>query len=708
MSILRVGRLPVLLIAFSLTAPALLTACGGAKGRFESHLRRGESYLASGNLDKAGIEFRNASQIEPKNAVALYYNGRVAEARGNIRGAYGMYQAAIDADGNYAPARAGAGKMLVFGHEAQRALETVAPGLKTNPESPDLLAVRAAAYHVLKQTDQARADAEHAMRIAPDNQDALAILAALYCDGKEYPRAIDLVKAALQRKPTSTDLHEVLINIYLLSGDPDSATALMRKVVELKPNELAARQQLATHLIRMKDPDGAQRVLEEAVRSFSSAKQTVVADQAKLLLVEFITRQRSREQGEGTLRDYIKRDPDDLDLRLSLGQFLLRTGDTPGASVAYRDVIKRDGLGPKGLAARDRLAAIELDAGHLESARQLVGEVLQKSPRDDDALILHSTLQMQAKKPDDAIADLRTVLRSQPGSVPLQRSLAAAYMAKGETALAEETLRAAVRSAPTNTAVRLELARLLASTKRLPDSVTLLEESAKIAPDDVPIREALIRGYLASGSLQEAKLAAVDLRTRQPKSEVGFYYAGRIDLAQHDLAGATQEYQAAVKAAPGNPRLVMEAAAFFEKQGRIDDAIASYEGLYKENERARPLAANNLAMLLVTYKKDRESLDRARSMTEVFADSTNGSLLDTRGWVYFKRGEYQEALPVLQKALERAPDSKVIHFHLAMAQLQLGMREPARSNLEIAVGGPDSFQGVEEARNALAGLKGHA
>jgi tetratricopeptide (TPR) repeat protein len=150
---------------------------------------------------------------------------------------------------------------------------------------------------------------------------------------------------------------------------------------------------------------------------------------------------------------------------------------------------------------------------------------------------------------------------------------------------------------------------------------------------------------------------------------------------------------------------VAESATFYEKHGRIDEAIAAYEGLYRQNPQAQKFAANNLAMLLVTYRKDPASLDRARDLTSGFATSDNGDLLDTVGWVRFKRGEYQQALATLQRAAQQSPDSKVIRYHLAMDQLQLGLRDQARTNLESALTGAGSFQGVEEARLALANLK---
>jgi tetratricopeptide (TPR) repeat protein len=456
------------------------------------------------------------------------------------------------------------------------------------------------------------------------------------------------------------------------------------------------------------------------------------------------------------------------------------------------------------------MAAIQVAQGHPDAAGKLIAEVLQKNPRDDDALIMRATIALQQNDPTGAIADLRAVMRDQPNSVALQRTLAGAYIAKGDLALAEETLRAAMQVAPNDTGVIIELSQLLARTDRAAQGVTLLEETVKRLPDNTPVREALARAYLAAGNLKGARDSAEDLKRRLPQSAAGFYYAGliaaqekrwdesqtnletalglqpqrmdvltslvrlqvargahdaaiarvqatlaqapkniellnllgelyfarkdfshasdmfarasiqeplqwqphrnlaRVKLAANDPDGAISEYQAALKLAPAEPQLVADVAQVYEKQGRIDAAIAGYETLYRQNPRVQQFAANNLAMLLVTYKSDQPSLDRARDLTSAFVTSDNSMLLDTVGWVRFKRGEYREALPTLERAAERAPDSRVIRFHLAMTQLQLGLRDRARSNLESALNGADSFQGVDEARTALASLKTRA
>lgn len=808
MALMRVSGLQIGVLAA--IAIGALSGCGGAGARYASHLRRGQDYLASGNLDKAGIEFRNAAQIEPKSAPALYFNGRVAEARNNIREAYGFYQAAMDADPGYDAARAGVGKMLVFAGAGKRALDIVAAGLLAHPDNVDLLVVRAAAHQRLSEKEAARADAERAVGLAPSNENALAVLAAIYAEAKEYPRAISLVSTAIARAPASVELREVLTNLYLAGSEPEKAQEQMRQVIELRPMELGPRSQLALHLARAHDPDGAQRVLEQAVQAFSAAGQPAKADAARLLLVDFISGQRSREQGEKTLREFIAHAPDNSDLRLGLGALLQRAGAPAEALAAYQEVVKHEGTDAKGLAARDRMAAIELAQGHADAARKLFAEVLLKNPRDDDALILRASLEMRQGDPTGAIADLRAVLHDHPESVALHRSLAAAYLAKRQTALAEETLRTAMQLAPNDPTVRIELAQLLVRTDRSSQAQTLLEETAQRFPANLPAREALVETYLTGGNLQSARGAAEEIKRLQPQSAAGFYYAGliaarekrldesqtnfesalrlqprrmdvlasllqvqvsrgaydaaigrvrtmleqaphdaelmnllgevyfarkdldhagdmfsrassqdprqwrahqnlaRLKLAMDDPDGAISEYRAALEIAPAEPQLVVDATRVYEKQGRIDAAIAGYETLYEQNPDTRQLAANNLAMLLVTYKNDQASLDRARDLTNGFTTSDDGMLLDTAGWVRFKRGEYQAALSALERAVERAPDSKVIRFHLAMAQLQVGLRDRARSNLEAVLQGADSFRWADEARTALASLKGRA
>jgi tetratricopeptide (TPR) repeat protein len=792
--------LPLHLVAVLGIALAV-AGCGNSHSRFLSHMERGKQYLAADNLDKASIEFRNALQIEPRNVEAFYFNGKVAERRGGLREAVGYYQAAIDAQPSDSRSRAALAKIFVLGGAPQRALEVISPGLLDRSDDPDLLAARAAARHELKDDTEAREDAEKAVRIAPGNENAIGVLAALALRAGDTERAVSLVSDAVERVPDSIDLRRILGSIYLSTGQPGKAEEQMRKIIALEPREMSPRIELARHFAQAHELDAAQQVLEQAVRDFPGN------DTAKLTLIEFINTQRSPEQGERILRAFISREPDNEDLRLALGAARQRAGVPQEAVAIYREVIRRAGTGSKGLVARDRIAAIQISAGQYEQAKQLIAAVLEESPRDDDALIMRANIALAQNDPGDAVVDLRSVLHDQPKSAVLHRSLARAYVAKGEPALAEETLRSLLDSGTDDLGVRIDLSQVLLQTDRPAQAVLLLEETAKRVPQDPQVSMALVRAYLADRNLSQARAAAEGLKARYPDSANGYYLAGlvaheekraddaqknleraleleptssdaltaltryslerghaavaitrlqsalehdpknvefmfllggaylemkdlaratdvltraialsprswlahrdlgQVRVAAGDLQGALQEYRTAFELAPTQPRVVMELAPLYEKQGRVDAAIACYEALYKGDSNGRRIAANNLAMLLVTYKADQVSLDRARALTASFDLATDASLLDTAGWVRFKRREYRDAVPLLERAADRAPDSKVIRYHLGMAQLRLGQRERARANLETALSGAGTFAGAEEARSVLASLR---
>src|ERR1700683_4275119 len=420
-----------------LVCAAVLFLGGCAKERFADHIARGERYLAAGELGKANVEFRNALQIQPKDPKALYLDGYVCEQRGEVREAVALYQAALEVAPDDVRARARLARLLVLAGAAQQAVAVTKPGLGRHPDDPDLLAARAAARHRLGNDSGGREDAEHAVRVAPANEDAVDVLAAFYTEAGELPRAVALVSAAVARAPSSVMLHQLLVQLYLKSSQPEQAEAQLRQVIALEPHELGARLQLAAFLAHDGKTDAVQRVLEEAVSALPQS------DAAKLALVDFIAAERSRAQGEQALRTFIAHDPDNAQLRLGLAARLQRAGATDEAIATYTDIVRRAGRNPEGLLARDRIAALEIVRGNSAAAEELIAAGLEENSRDHDALMLRANLAFTRGDAAAAIADLRAVLQDDPHSIAVERALAQAYLANGEPALAQTTLRPA-------------------------------------------------------------------------------------------------------------------------------------------------------------------------------------------------------------------------------------------------------------------------
>ena len=158
--------------------------------------------------------------------------------------------------------------------------------------------------------------------------------------------------------------------------------------------------------------------------------------------------------------------------------------------------------------------------------------------------------------------------------------------------------------------------------------------------------------------------------------------------------------QSGISKATQPESLEIDLARMFEVSGKADDAIKLYETTLRQDPHS-DVAANNLAMVLVTFKTDRPSLDRAKDLAQRFSSSPNTAFLDTYGWVLYKRGDSSAAVSVLQSVLSKAPESPVALYHLGMAQASAGQPDAARENLTLSLKSGKAFPGMDEAKATL-------
>jgi Flp pilus assembly protein TadD len=173
-----------------------------------------------------------------------------------------------------------------------------------------------------------------------------------------------------------------------------------------------------------------------------------------------------------------------------------------------------------------------------------------------------------------------------------------------------------------------------------------------------------------------------------------------VQRAANNPEGAIEILRKAQSVIENSEQIGIELAGLLEATGKADAAISEYGEIVKRNPQSE-VAVNNLAMLLVTYKKDQASLDQAKALSVRFANSVNPTFLDTYGWVLYKRGETAASVQVLQRVVAKLPDEPVARYHLGMAQSQSGSNSEARDNLTRAVNSGTKFTGLDEARAML-------
>jgi tetratricopeptide (TPR) repeat protein len=789
----------VLVAVLVLTTCAALHGCGGAEDRRARALERGQQFLEDHNYSKARVEFNNALQIQPNDADARYYVAFATEKDNDLRGAAAGYQAALNVDPTHPLALAALARLYVFSGLPEQGLEFVEKGLAAHPDHVELMVVGAAAKLALGREQEAFDDATAVLERQPNHEYAVALLAGLYRTRDEESRGIELIENALRASPDSVDLRVVLAQLLLDTDDKVRAEEELKRLIELQPSDLQHRRRLVAFYAAQ----GRSAEAEATLRGLIAQEPESVDN--KISLVTYLANQRNLDTAEAELTALLAQSPNDAPLHLAAGQFYESHALPEDAERLYRAVIDRHGLEAPGLSARSRLAALRVRADRAEEALPLIDEVLEENPRDNDALVLRATLALAKGRTADAITDLRSVLRDQPDSAPLLRTLAYAHAQNNEPDLARDNYRRAIEVDPGNAQVRLEYADYLNRRGENEEARPLLDAVLNADPQNVSALEVEFRVLGALGDTAGAVKVAREISAARPEAPLGYYLEGLALESSRDIPAAISSYERALEkeprgaeplgalsrvlvttnrrdeararleqvvatypdhavalnllaeialadgavdrtidladraiavdtrwwlpyrtkalaylskgaadeakktyseglAASGNAAVLgMDLAALYEREKQPDRAIEVYERMHSANPAAEPLA-NNLAMLLATYRDDSASHERADELVRGFRTSDNPAYLNTYGWVRYRQGQYGEAVSYLRRAASATPDDPLMHYHLGMALLASGQPEEARAELERAISATKPFPGREAARRALDSL----
>ena len=93
----------------------IAAGCGRPEDKKAKFYSRGRALYEKADYVRAGLEFKNALQIDPKYADAYFMLGQVALKQGDPRGAYSNLSKAVTLDPGNVQARLLLGRILLAG-----------------------------------------------------------------------------------------------------------------------------------------------------------------------------------------------------------------------------------------------------------------------------------------------------------------------------------------------------------------------------------------------------------------------------------------------------------------------------------------------------------------------------------------------------------------------------------------------------------------
>lgn len=555
----------------------------------------------------------------------------------------------------------------------------------------------AQAYLLQGKVDPALSTLRAAADRHRDNVDAKLAVAQLLVQHRGYAAGEKQMQDYVAADRKNLDLQLGLGRFYEATGRADDAAKVYRSVIAdagSRQQGTVARNRLATLALAEGRLDEASSLVGEVLTA-NPRENAALATRAEIAMQRGDT-----GAAIADLRSALGDDPDSVPLSAALARAYMRAGSPDLAEQALRSAVQ---YRPKDVEARAELAAFLIQNGRPAQAQPVFEQLLEENPNDVPAMVALTRVQLAN---GDHAAALRTAKRLQAVEPQSPMGFQLAGTAHEAARNFDEARAAYQRASELNPAAAdpiLGLARLDHQQNSTVQALERLEQAAKALPQNPQVRAMKGDLLLLSGRAAEAVHSYQAAIGVAPQWGPGYQSLARA----HEAAGAPERAVAALnqgyEATNGDPAVGLALALLHERQGQIAEAVQTYERMLQRMP-GDQTAANNLAYLLAEKRQDRASLQRALELARRFENSASAPLLDTYGWVLYRTGQYRDAVNVLSRARQKAPDAPPVLFHLGMAQLKAGDTEDGRRNLQGAIEKRPNAAWATEAREALAAL----
>ena len=335
---------------------------------------------------------------------------------------------------------------------------------------------------------------------------------------------------------------------------------------------------------------------------------------------------------------------------------------------AYPEFIRAADALPDNRDAQLKATRILLMAGRFEDAKARVAVLLEKNPKDVDAMLLRANAMAGLRDPAGAIAEIEEALKINPESSQAFVNLGAFRMQIGEAKLAEAAYRQAIALEPTAADAKLALANFLWAAQRAPEAEATLKEVLAKEPQHLLANRMLGVLYLSTRRAGEAEQPLKNV------AEISKTAAARFQLADYYIGvGRTQDAVALLTA------LSSEQASFAEAEIRLAALDYTQSRLTEAHTRLDALLARapnySAALIMKTQWLTRENkLDEAleRAKAAVAADPQSASAHFALAVVQDRRREIADATKSYGEVLRLNPRAVAAQVELSRLSLTAG------------------------------------
>ena len=746
----------IVLISFAL----MLNSCARDPQKAKlKYLAAGQDYMKKGQYGDAVIEFRNAVRLDPRFVDAYYQLAQADAAQHAWTSAFASLEKAIELDPNRLDVRLDRGRLYLAARQFDKAEDEANLILKQDSRNIGAYQLLAPALVGEGKPDQALAAFMKVAELRPNDDSNYMNIALVELTLHRMGNAKEHFKKAVQLNPKSIQAILDLANFYRSQGTLLGAEQVLETGVQNNPEAPALYIDWASMLSSEGKSADADGILDNLRTRMPKSTEAAIA------IGDYYLPRRDLDKALAEYRRGLSVSPNNLDIEKRMEDVYLVSDqaeqaaqmDTQLMKLAPKDVLVRVNHGRVLMAqgklkeAESELRQVVKDAadswqahyylglsywqnGSLGQANSELQEALVISPGSH--AVLQSLAQLNLARGNASVAQTygQEMVQKYPADVSARLILGAIYSRQNQFRLAEEQFFVAKQLAPNQADVHFHLGQLYSSEMKWSEAGKELETAIQLDPLNITFLSKYA-GFLVT---RHDPLKAIE-RVQQfvnanPTNSQGHEILGELQFEVKNSTAAQAEFERAIQLDPKNIQADFQMGRIFEVENQTDLAIGEYQKALNLQPTLAPLCTKigNLYLRGGNLETAREYFQKALDADPGYAVAMANiawvdaledknlnvalgmaqkakalmpdlpAITDTLAWIMYLRGDYADAMPLLQECIQKSPDAAEFRYHLGMTLLANGQREQGKQELEAALRMKLDSAEIQQAQRALA------
>ena len=698
----------------------------------DAKIKIAKIYVIAGTdefLGRAQVMLDDVFTIEPDNAEATLVRATIDYKAGKKDEAIKVIEKVVKENKAFVEGVSLLASIYAKEGNIDRSISVLREGVDNSPSEPLIRLALAKLYTKNNNIDEAEKELLKVIELKPDVYPYTVALSGFYSTTNQLVKAEKVLRDAVRLDESNAQKQLVLVEFIAARKSRKEAERELLDAISNNPKVFGLKFALAEFYRKSGDVENVKKVLREIIDKKSYEAEGF---KSRILLAGFFYDEQNIFESKKLIDEVLKEHPNDNEALLIGSKISMKGGDALSAINGLRTVLKND---PKNSEASKLLArAYEMNK-ESDLANDILKNAIAINPIDYKTHVNYAEYLYYKNKADESAKIIDKALVYFKDSYELldfKLRLVAASKNKTEVfkVLAEMKL-----AAPDNGLVYLKSGQLYMAEKDYAKAINDYEKALTLMNDKYQPLSLIVQAYMAQKWSDKAVERLNDFIKDNKKNPVPYVVLGKLYSEINELGKSRDSFILAVEYGPSWPApymglasvyiltdnyekainvykdaiknisnsasIKLQLATVYEKSKQFDNAMGVYEELLISDP-ANKLAANNLASLLIEYKLEASSIERAKQLVMDFDSIRQPAFRDTMGWVYVKSGDFEKAVTILKEVVASDPRVAIFKYHLGVALYNSGDKQAAKKYLEEAIASKQEFLGKDDAIKLLS------